>query len=613
MSPSYIVIFCYPSSFSYSSYRQKPYQCYYSRVLRYPTLTAHLPPLRLRLLKNAAMFLSRIFGKKSYETEVVDGVEIGRPIVDAAHVPGQSFSSSSSSNGGSSPRSSLGRRETFPVLPQNNTPSRGRIRRRPAPLQPGFLNFRNPADPNGGGTVWSPVRRSGAVRRTTNPLTRRRQTISSWEDDDLNPPAGQSAPRSAVSRSNTLQYQGNRLTSYQQSEPPTLYAEPESEPVNVDLSSFVPPPQWNNGRLTPVRRGALRTAENPLTVRRDALQGNYDNTCSSGLPRNRRPSVSGHPPPSYGGTLPVRRNALRHTENPLIVRQNSLQGDNTTGNQSRLPRQRQPSTSGLGIDASNNHGPGDLSRDEIESLPRLLKSWIDTGMTACDIGRYAVQTLDRRDRFLNNFVTLLVDAHTPYTNIGRAILNRFDIRDEYGRPLHDRLPPGVTSLQASRHHNAQSSPPRIRSLTQSSHAPLTTEHADFVNPSVVCPQPRQHMPVSFIRDLNMRWFTESRSSDEETDPVLYSPRTSDDYPILRNGAERRVQIVHPGSLPSSEHGSIHSGSEPSSARPDFSPGRPHHQHYGQSHGQSYAQASHRQQAYDRLQGWDGARGRGPFL
>lgn len=566
------------------------------------------------------MVFGRMFGKKPYETEVVDGIEVGRPIIDGSKVPSQSFGSRSSS--GSSRRGTPVRHETFPMLADTHSQQRGHIRRRPAPLEPGYLTFRKPANSNGTENVWSPVRRSGAVRHAINPLTLRQLTISSNRDNDVNYPARPDGARAAVSRSNT--YQSQSLTSSQQSEPPVLYAEPESEAINVDLSSFVPPPQWNNEPPTPVRQGAIRRAINPLTGQ-NPLQKNKG-TDPPGSSRHRHPSASDPPAASSAASMSVRKGTLRRNENPPPVRRrrNTLQNSNTPARPGNLRWQHQPSTA--------NHHPDDLSLDQIRSLPRVLKTWVDTGMTACDVGRYSVQMLDGRDRFVNQLVTDLVDAQTPYTNIGCAVLSQFNVRNDQEIPIYHNIPLGDTSLQSSRGHGSHAK--------YSPHRALATEHADRVLPTVICPKPRRaHMPMFLGTGLNMEWFTQSRSSDEETDPECWSPPPDFDDAVLRESPERKVRIVDPGPLPSSRRGSIHDISELSPAGSPTgngyrsgrsyrqSHGKPngqsysqyydqfYSQPYGQSHvqslGQSSSQLSNRQRIL--LKDWDGIKGRGPFL
>lgn len=564
------------------------------------------------------MVFGRIFGKKPYETEVVDGIEVGRTIIDGSNVPSQSFGSCSSS--GSSRRSSPVRHQTFPVRADTQSQQRNHIRRRPAPLEPGSLTFRNPANHNGTENVWSPVRRSGAVRRTTNPLTLRNKAISSNQDNDVNYPARPDGVRAAVSRSNT--YQDQSLTSSQQSEPAVLYDESESEAIDVDLSSFVPPLQWNSEPITPVRRGALRRGTNPLTVR-NALQKKNHDTDSPGSARHRQPSSAGPPPSaSSAASMLVRRRTLLRKENPPPVRRrrNTLQDNKAPPNSGNHSRQHRPSTA--------NHHPDDIPLAQIQSFPRVLKTWVDTGMTACDVGRYAAQLLDGRDRFLNKLVTDLVDAQTFYTNIGCSILSEFNVRNDCGIPIYHNMPLGQTSLRASRPHDAHDKYSPIRALA--------TEHPDRVNSVVICPKPRRaHMPMFLSTGLNMEWFTQSRSSDEETDPECWSPPPDFDDAVLREGPERKVRIVDPGPLPSSRRGSIHHVSELS---PTGSPtgknhrsGRSYSQSNGQSYSQSYSQSnghsytkshtqSHAQSSGQRsnkqrtlVKDWDGIKDRGPFL
>ena len=598
---------------------------------------------------------SRVFGRrKSYETELIDGVEVGRPVIDSASVSGQSFSSRRSSQ--SSRRSSP---ELFPELVPVNNDTRKPIRRRPAPLQTSSLGFNENAGFGSEG-IWTPVRRSGAVRHQVNPLTRRRQTVSNVDDDIIDSSNDGGGFRSAVSSSNAIRYQQNPLTSTDQSEPPYERGYGD-DIVGVDLSSFVPPPLVHHGPgpATPVRRGAIRRDENPLTARRNALQENSvgKGSGSGSGSRHRGPSDFG-PPTSFsaGASFPVRRGAVRYSENPLTPRRESYQGilndkhyqESSSGrlhsSDSGPPptggsvggsfpvRRGSAHHSGKPLTArrntlqgngytpdtpsglKNNYDPDDLPADEIESLPRLLKSWIDTGMTACDIGRYTVQRLDGRDNFMRGFVTTLVDANTPYTNIGRVIVRHLDIRDDNGYPLHDRLPPGAASLLSSRDHKPQSNhSQRIR----------TTQNPNLINPTLVCPQPRRNLPPNFANDLGMAWVTDPRSSDEEPDPEDYSPRSSDEYVVLRPGPERKVQIVRPGFATGAQEASVYGtqsrGNSTANAIANAianttGPEYPFKGYrYEQPVFRQLVPSSNRRQALEALSEWDGLKGRGPFL
>ncbi|RJE22819.1 hypothetical protein PHISCL_04838 [Aspergillus sclerotialis] len=501
---------------------------------------------------------SRIFGRrKSYETDVIDGVEVGRPVIDSASVSGQSFSSSRSSKS-----NRRGSPEIFPDLIPVSHDTRKQIRRRPAPLQTGSLGFKEQTDSSSEG-IWTPVRRSGAVRHQINPLTRRHQTVSNVDDDIIGSPNDGGGPRSA-------------------SEPPNG-RDDGYDIVGVDLSSFVPPPSAHHGPgpAIPVRRGAVRYSENPLTPRRDTYQGNgNDKRYQESSSRRLHSSASGPPPTggSAGGSFPVRRGAVRHSGNPLTAGHNTLQGNGyTPDTPSRL---------------KNNYDPDDLPADEIESLPRLLKSWIDT------------------DKFLNGFVTTLVDASMPYTNIGRAIVRHLNIRDDNDCPLHDRLPAGMASLLSFRDHRPQSN---------HSQGVRTTQNPNLINPTVVCPQPRRNLPPNLANDLVMAWLNDPRSSDEETDPENCSPRNGDEYVVLRPVPEHKVQVVRPG---------LATGAQEASARESQSRGNSNVNatanidgpespfkgyRYEQPDFRYLVPSSNRQQALEALSECDGLKGRGPFL
>lgn len=420
----------------------------------------------------------RIFGRKSHEkTHSVRGVDIDSPIIESRNVPSHSFSSNGSSREGSpspSDRHSWYR------------PSRReqvRRRPRPAPLQQESLTVNGANDWSlinaDGSSDVSPVRRAGAVRHPSNPLTRRRQTFSG---QDAQPDRQEDKDnRAAVSRSNAVRHQMNPLTGHRQSEPPRRAAGLGPDGTHVDLSTpFMPTQQF-------------------------------------------QPQPQPHPPPRSQVRLrsQVRRcGAVHHAENPLTARRQNFPRD------ANHAQHRHPSAPITPASPSHVVYPGDLPPEEIRLLPSRLKAWINAGMTAYDIGRYAAQLLDGRDKFLGNLVSLLIDSETPYTNIGRAVLKALDVRDDTtNEPLHGKLPPGFKQLEPRR--------------------PLFThDNTQPVHPQLVRPQ---RMPF-FADDAHLDQFLhgEHSDSDGDTDAEIASPHSSPSPGIvqLKPGPERRVHFAN---------------------------------------------------------------------
>ena len=215
---------------------------------------------------------NRMFGRKSHETQTVNGVEIGRPVIGSASVPSQSFSTNQDS------------REGSPTSGYHPT-QRQKIRRRPvpAPLQLGSLttNWTNGYQDcntwdwtNVDGNGVSPVCRTAAVRYPVNPLTRR-QTFSSVQNES----GRQENNWGTVRRSNAIRHQVHRLTSSRQPELPGYYTEPRVDGTHFDLSTpFIPAQQSRPEPQPQVRRsGAVRHAQNPLTARRQNFPRDTDN------------------------------------------------------------------------------------------------------------------------------------------------------------------------------------------------------------------------------------------------------------------------------------------------------------------------------------------------
>ncbi|RMJ25170.1 Phosphotransferase enzyme family [Aspergillus sp. HF37] len=436
----------------------------------------------------------RIFGRKSHETHSVRGVEIDRPVIGSRNVPSRSFSSNGSSHEGSPSPSDR--------HPWYRPPRREQVRRRPrpAPLQQESLTVNRANDWSlinaDGSSDVSPVRRAGAVRHPVNPLTRRRQTFSGLDVQ----PDRQEDNRAAVSRSDAVRHQVNPLTDHRQSEPLRRAGGLGPDGTHVDLSTPFMPAQPHPPPRSQVRRsGAVRHAENPLTARRQ--------------------------------NFPRDANHAQH---------------------------RHASATTTPVSPSHVVYPGDLSPDEIRLLPLRLKSWINVGMTACDIGRYAAQLPDDRDKFLRNLITLLIDSEAPYTNIGRAVLKVLDIRDDTtNEPLHGKLPPGFKELEPRRplftHDHVRSSHNPIQGLKHSNpQQPSPFQHGNSqpgLPPHLHHPQPirsqAQRMPF-FADDAHLDQFLhgEDDHSDGDTDAEIASPRSSPGIVQLKPGPERRVRFAN---------------------------------------------------------------------
>ena len=392
------------------------------------------------------------------------------------------------------------------------------------------------------------MRRSGAVRHQVNPLTRRCQTLPDVHHNIIDSSRGrEDEPRSAVSRSNAIRYQQNPLT-YRQSE--RSYGGDDTKDVmSVDLSSFVPPPSVHHGPgpSTPVRRGAIRRGDNPLTSRRDALQ---ENNPSKGSGSGSGSRHRGPPPTSLSdsSSFPVRRGAVRRSEIPLTS------SDTFQGNGS--DKYYQESSSHRSHGSSSRPPPTGGSSGVVFPVRRGATRSSENPLTS------------RRNTFQGN-------DYAPDTSS----------RDSQPQP--------------DPYKNAR-----------------TIEHPDFVNPTIICPQPRRNVIPNFGRDLGMAWFTDPRESDEETDPEDYSPRGSEEYAVLRPGPERKVQIVRPGLVTGEQEAS----SPGSQSRRDATANANEHQPPFKGHiyenpdwSQLMSPSSQRRMALDVMSEWDGVKGRGPFL
>lgn len=520
------------------------------------------------LLKEQLPMFNRIFSRKSHETQTVNGIEIGRPVIGSANVPSQSFSTN------------RGSREYCPPSdrrPRYHPPKRQQVRRRPppAPLVLGSLTvnrangYRGCNDwscINGDGNYAPPVRRTGAVRHPVNPLTRR-QTFSGVEDQ----PGRQKDNRAAVRRSNAVRHEVHPLTGHRQSEPPGSHAGPGLDGTHVDLSTpFMPIQRPCPGPRPQVRRSdAVRHAENPPTAR------------SQDFPQSTEHVGLAQPLP-FGPTPPITPNCTYY--------------------------------------------PGDLPSDEVQHLPSRLKAWVSTGMTACDIGRHAAQMLDGRDKFLNNWVTLLIDARTPYTNIGRAVLKFLDIRDDAtNEPLYDKVPSGFTELEPRRplftHDNVRSTYNPIHSLKHPNRDAIS-QPGPAVSPAILAPQPRRPIRMPFFSDeQHLNQFLQGEHSDGETDPEIASCRSSFEVLEISPGPERKVRFVNETKFIPTQDGEDSSGSATGSAPFDDwqlaswsrSGSSFAHPLTRQLVGADVSSGPRSISRGNALGSWEGIRGRGPFL
>lgn len=523
--------------------------------------------------------LHRMFSRRSHRAEIVDivdGVEVGRPVVDSYLIPSRSFSGNSSGNSG---KSNLSPDKQTQIRPGYHTAiksyaRRRQVRHRPPPLRLETLTINRQQHTNGttngdgdDGTrstisnVLSPVRRSGAVRHPINPLMRRCQTFSGSAEGDptiSSAPAHQDAPRSAVSRSNAIRYQANPLSARLQSEPlaPSHASESSPETVRVDLSTPFVPLSRHRAASNVRRSEAVRRAENPLTAH------------AQNFPDNARRA------PPHTATAGAGAGAF---PSPAPV---------------------------------HNH-PDDLPPDEIQALPSRLKVWINTGMTACDIGRYTAKLLDGRDKFLDGFVTILVNAQVPYTHIGRVVVKRLNICNDAGEPLHNKIPPGITDLNACRSRFRPISPQPPSQSQSHAQMRMTQNPNNLGNQPIACPVPRRpvRMPL-FASHWKLEDFIQNdQHSDGETDSEIATPKSSFDDPILQPAPERRVWFDGGGPTDNFNNSSDDdtTNSEDLSSSEGFSYGRaPSRQLVGGS------ADTRRRGEPTVLMDWSGVRSRGPF-
>ena len=461
---------------------------------------------------------NRLFGRKPYQTEVINGVEIGRPVVNSSNVPSQSFSSGRLHTPVGPGSQLFERRQGARESQSTNTPRRPR----PAPLlqeslttnratgRPHAWNWSNKEESD----TWSPVRRCRGVRRQrANPLTRNNHhqtdSESSHSHSQGRIPQRPGEIWAPVRRSHAVHYAENPLTGRRQSESLEAQIGQDPELVNVDLTSpFLPPPRPRcAGPLPPVRRsGAVRSPGKPITT---------------------------------GSQAPA--DGMQAARAPLRQRYVAYPG----------------TASGEMIYAlANRDEQGELCPEVIGSLPGSLRSCVRAGMTACEIGCFLEKLLDGRDRFLNGLVTVMVDIHTPYTKIGRAVLKYLNIRDDNGVHVHDKIYSGNDILKPIRHSRTWDNvtPPNPPPPPPPRHpkSPLTVQNPNPGQSDIICPKPTKIRWPFFLTDLKIEDFLQGEdTSDGETDPEISSRRNSSSSPHsdtcirLHPGPERKVRFVDP--------------------------------------------------------------------
>jgi hypothetical protein len=213
--------------------------------------------------------------------------------------------------------------------------------------------------------------------------------------------------------------------------------------------------------------------------------------------------------------------------------------------------------------------------DGVRNLRELLTLWIDSGVTASNIGCFLENVLYDRDEHLDGRLTRMVNNHETHTQIALDLLKHYQVRDETGKPLwepkasqlgnkHSRSGQPSTSSTPSTLNNpnepsdkARTKRPKItvplffRTLSKPPSEPEPTQTPKR-NPWYQVPAPK---PLSTLqKPYFMNEFEPIREieevSDEFSGKACWSFNISEDLTMLTI-AERRALMANTGALPPS--------------------------------------------------------------
>ncbi|KAJ5631492.1 Lipopolysaccharide-modifying protein [Penicillium longicatenatum] len=219
--------------------------------------------------------------------------------------------------------------------------------------------------------------------------------------------------------------------------------------------------------------------------------------------------------------------------------------------------------------------------DGVRNLRDLLILWIDSGVTASNIGCFLENVLYDRDEHLDGRLTRMVNNHETHTQIALDLLKHYQARDEAGKPLWELKASQLGNEYSRSGQPSASSTPSTPSEPNEPSSKAGTKRLKITVPlffrmlskSPLEPEPTQtskrnscyQVPApKSLRTFKKPYFMNNvepiREIEEVSDgfsgKACWSFNISDDLTMLTI-AERRALMANTGALPPSFAAEIH--------------------------------------------------------